>query len=533
MSLNVKILLLVSFIMVLVMALIVANIHVGTDLMTGRLEREVNRMISEALGESLEDLLFRQESENQAEQLASLRRRLEDTRLLHSWIVVEPLPRTDVGKEADRKGIRYANRYMSKRLLLWDRDYAIQDFVFTDPDDFDIPVVASYAERNMSVDLIEEAVQSREPRSVDTAVAIPLFGRRLGAPDQEPDILWVLFGQTLPVEESIFDLRPKFYRTLFWVMTLGTLLLLVMIFILLNRFVQRPLDKLVDEFKRVERGEYTHELRSSGRSAEFDRLTQAFEAMREKLRGSREELEREVDDATSRARAAMRDLMLAQRMNALGVLAAGVAHEINNPLGGMINAARTIARAEGLDDKTRDYLDLIQDGLRRVEEIVQRILVFSHQREAPGDKFLVADAVTRARQLVDYRMRGQSVAFEMDVQPADLDRAGSLNDFVQVFLNLFTNSLDAMPEGGSLTVRGRRDGATDIISVTDTGKGMTEAELQSVFDLFFTTKPPGQGTGLGMAIVYNVMKNYGGRVDVTSMPGQGTTIELIFEPADA
>jgi signal transduction histidine kinase len=233
---------------------------------------------------------------------------------------------------------------------------------------------------------------------------------------------------------------------------------------------------------------------------------------------------------TAREREELQRAQLAQteKMVAVGTLAAGVAHEVNNPLAGVLASIENM-RDNPDDEEMRDrYLQLIADGLKRIERTVANLLNFSRPREITLERTSVNHNLRHVVELVGYQLRAAGVEVEMDL---DSDPATVLADHFQMeqlFLNLVLNALDAMREGGTLYLRTRVRGGKVIAEVRDTGHGIPAEVRDRIFDPFFTTREMGEGTGLGLAVSGSIVAAHGGRIELETSPGRGTTFRVIM-----
>ncbi|NNN04352.1 MAG: PAS domain-containing protein [Elusimicrobia bacterium] len=237
--------------------------------------------------------------------------------------------------------------------------------------------------------------------------------------------------------------------------------------------------------------------------------------------------EQRLAAAYENLQSAQKKLLQSQKMAAVGQLAGGVAHEINNPLGVILGFAQTVCRGLSEGDALSFPLKSIEREALRCRRLVQDLLVFS--RTSSGEHFTetdVNDAIQASLSLLKPRAKIENVA--INVVPANgLPRIrGNVNQLQQVLLNLAGNSMDAMPKGGRLDLLTRlsdkRPGHVEIV-VRDTGDGIPEAIRSKVFEPFFTTKEVGKGTGLGLALVYEIVQKHGGAVELESEVGKGTT----------
>jgi PAS domain S-box-containing protein len=215
-----------------------------------------------------------------------------------------------------------------------------------------------------------------------------------------------------------------------------------------------------------------------------------------------------------------------EKLSAIGQLAAGVAHELNNPLGVILGFAQTLSQKTDDGDPLALPLRSIARESLRCKELVQNLLTFSRQDRKTLEPLELTSAVSGALMLVDTQARIRGVELRRELGAAELMVLGNANQIQQIVINLCTNALDATPRGGAVTVlcgRREQDGrAWARVEVRDTGAGIPAAIRQKIFDPFFTTKDPGKGTGLGLSLVYELVNHHHGRLDFTSEEGRGT-----------
>jgi len=239
------------------------------------------------------------------------------------------------------------------------------------------------------------------------------------------------------------------------VMALGTALLLLNAVVFTNRFVLRPLGALVEASNRVAQGDFSKKIAEGETYDEMGRMIRAFNLMIDKIADYHGRLQKDIQTAQGRIANTERRLFAAQRLSATGTLAAGIAHEINNPLGGMINAARVLREGKLDSAKQAEYLELILDGLERVRTIVQRMLQFRPRAFEPQPVQLQT-AVDRAIAFMEHRAKAKEVAIRNELPP-DLPLVnGDPLELQQAFLNILMNAVDASVMGeGMVTVYGR------------------------------------------------------------------------------
>jgi two-component system NtrC family sensor kinase len=225
----------------------------------------------------------------------------------------------------------------------------------------------------------------------------------------------------------------------------------------------------------------------------------------------------------------------AEKLAAVGQLAAGVMHEINNPLATIAACAEslTLALADRPDvAREADYLKLIDDEVHRCKRIVDTLLDFSRPKPSQKEPTDVNAVIRQTLFLLKHHPRFKEIRVNTDLDPEiGLDVRGNSEQLVQVFMSLLINAMDAMGERGTVTIRTRRGRSLAeavIAEVGDEGHGIPRSEVKKIFEPFYTTKAPGRGTGLGLSIVYSIVTEHGGRIEVDSTPGKGTTFRILL-----
>jgi signal transduction histidine kinase len=326
---------------------------------------------------------------------------------------------------------------------------------------------------------------------------------------------------------------------------LSTLLLSAGTFFALRRFVLDPVAQLARGARQVEAGDFSVRIPEPATRDEIAELVGVFNSMTERVQGFNAHLAAEVERATQQARRAEAAAMTQRRLAAMGELAAGIAHEINNPLGGLLNAVETLERGSVDEAKRKRYLELLSGGLERIGRIVGQLLRFTPRRTRPELMSLVGP-VKDAIDLVRHRAERAQVELVLcnarePVSPEQWERAfadlppvlGEVGEFGQAVLNLLVNALDALEgrpanrtEPARIEVRLSHAGGQVALEVCDNGPGVDAAQLERLADLFYTTKEVGKGTGLGLSIVHQVIASHGGRLELSSPPGGGFKVTI-------
>jgi len=237
-----------------------------------------------------------------------------------------------------------------------------------------------------------------------------------------------------------------------------------------------------------------------------------------------------LDDITQRVR--LEDQMVqTEKLTSLGLLAAGVAHEVNTPLAVISNYIQMLAKQIPADDPRQKTIERIVKQTFRASEIVNNLLNFSRTGGAEPVTIDLNAILEETLSLVQHPFKTAQVSVVRNYAEKLPPVLGSATRLQQVFLNLFMNARDAMPNGGMLEVRtGAHNGSVEI-EVSDTGIGIPSEHIHRIFDPFFTTKATGRGTGLGLSVSYGIIKEHAGKVDVRSTPGKGTSFRLEFPVA--
>ncbi|MDX6695570.1 MAG: hypothetical protein QOF02_3173, partial [Blastocatellia bacterium] len=244
------------------------------------------------------------------------------------------------------------------------------------------------------------------------------------------------------------------------------------------------------------------------------------------------------EEITARVEA-NRAVARAEKLAAVGRLAAGVVHEINNPLATISACAEALesrAKEGAFDDSPesedlREYLALIRSEAFRCKMITNGLLDFSRTRAGEHAPVDVSGVIETAARLVAHQKRGERVEIVTEVSDDVAVISGDEGQLQQAVIALSTNAIDAMPDGGRLRLGARNEEGHVLIEVSDNGHGIAPENLTKIFDPFFTTKEVGRGTGLGLAVCYGIVTEHGGRLDVQSAIGKGTTFTISLPAA--
>ncbi|MCA8971122.1 MAG: HAMP domain-containing histidine kinase [Planctomycetes bacterium] len=388
--------------------------------------------------------------------------------------------------------------------------------------------------RERIFEALDQAIRERRAKRVAGGLCMPIEG-------QDGDVVGGGWFLPHPIPEPRMPVRSLLMTFGIAIATLGAFL-----YFGLDKWVLQPLGLLGDTAREFEEGHLEGSPRIPANAApELVRVINAFDRAGKQISRHREELATAVEVATARARQRERELVLSQRLAAIGTLAAGISHEINNPLAAMMNAVRRLRRSPRAEDEK--WLELVDEGLLRIGKIVRRTLDFA-PRSATPIPFRPAEAIDRARDLVAHRLQRDGIDFGFDDATAPDDLVlGDSHEMSQVFLNLFLNSADAIEDGG------RKDGSIHVtvrtmtdedglrvlrVLVEDNGPGASAETIERLFDPFYSTKGATANTeklssGLGMSISYAIVEQHGGTMRVRSRPGEGFVAEIDLPQASS
>jgi two-component system NtrC family sensor kinase len=335
--------------------------------------------------------------------------------------------------------------------------------------------------------------------------------------------------------EALDSQLAELQRTTLTVGILISLALVGVVAFYTRRYVTKPVARLMEGTQRVAEGNLRQDI-PVDTSTELGALEHAFNDMAHAVAKARAErlavlqsLEQKVEERTAQLKSAQSRMVQSEKLSSLGRLAASIAHEINNPLAGILTYAKLIIRTlEGKDDDPArvtavKHLRLVQRETERCTAIVRNLLDFARERPLTPKTIGVQGAIDEALMLVSHQAKLQDIAIDKDMKAVGLVHA-DFGQLRQAFINIIINACDAMAGGGRLAVRTRDGDATVNIEFADTGCGVPPEHLNKILDPFFTTKE--KGTGLGLSVVYGIVERHHGQVEIESEVGKGTTVRI-------
>jgi signal transduction histidine kinase len=343
---------------------------------------------------------------------------------------------------------------------------------------------------------------------------------------------------------------------------------------LLSRVLVKPIKDLVRLTQKISEGDFSQKIEVTSKN-EIGQLIGSFNRMIERLKENQESLENyleSLESANRQLKQAQEELIRTEKLASIGRFAAGVAHEVGNPLGAILGYT-SILEKEGMDrEESKDYLKRIEKEIERINRIVRELLDFARPSKFEIKEVEINKVIESTLSLLSYQKTFKNIETQLDMQPDLPVIKGDESQLSQVFINIILNAIDAMPTGGTLAIqtgihlvgnldsdrlqriyprrrksdpmesdysRMRRTNPLDAffkkfsegnrlvrIRISDTGVGIKKEDLENIFDPFFTTKAPDKGTGLGLSVSLRIVESLGGQIRVESEVGKGTTFEV-------
>ncbi|NOX54008.1 MAG: HAMP domain-containing protein [Planctomycetes bacterium] len=322
--------------------------------------------------------------------------------------------------------------------------------------------------------------------------------------------------------------------------TVSTIVICVLVSLFIQKSVTRPVQRLVECTRRVAQGDLNCTIEAKGNDELAD-LARSFTKMTEDLRKARAELsnwarklEEEVENKTRDLKLAQAQIVRSEKLSSIGLLAAGVAHELNSPLTGILTYAHLLAKRIPDGSQEKEDLRVIIDQTERCATIIRQLLDFSRENSPEKKSQDVHAVLEQAIALVEHLALFHNIEIQRDFDSAVPKVFIDAGQMQQVFLNLLVNAGEAMPAGGRLVIETRAsvfssdEPSRQEIQIVfrDTGVGIPPEHLDKIFDPFFTSKEVGEGTGLGLAVSYGIVERHGGTITVQSELGKGSVFTI-------
>jgi hypothetical protein len=386
------------------------------------------------------------------------------------------------------------------------------------------------------------------------------------------------FQIEVPIEDLMISLLES-KKVILITIVLDALVLIIFGSFLLSRILVKPIKDLVQLTRKISEGDFSQKIEVTSKN-EIGQLIGSFNRMIERLRANQESLENyleSLESAHNQLKQAQEELIRTEKLASIGRFAAGVAHEVGNPLGAILGYT-SILQKDGMDrEESKDYLKRIEKEIERINQIVRELLNFARPSKFEITDVKINKVIESTLSLLSYQKDFKNIETQLNLQPDLPMIKGDESQLSQVFINIILNAIDAMPNGGMLSIqtkihfmenmavdrlqriypRRRRSDPMESdyshlrmadpfaallkkfsegdrlvqIRISDTGIGIKKEDLENIFDPFFTTKAPDKGTGLGLSISLRIVESLGGEIKVESEEGKGTTFEVYFPVA--
>ena len=395
--------------------------------------------------------------------------------------------------------------------------------------------------------------------------------------------LWIqgrMFGG-VQLEVPIGDIMTQLLesqRVILVSIVLDALVLIAFGSFLLSRVLVTPLKDLVQLTQKISEGDFDQKIEVTSKN-EIGQLIASFNRMIDRLKENQESLQNYLDSlesANTKLKQAQEELVRSEKLASIGRFAAGVAHEVGNPLGAILGYTSILERDGVEREEAKDYLRRIEKEIERINRIVRELLDFARPSKFEIRLIQVNPLIENTLSLLSYQKNFKNIETILDLQ-ADLPPIkGDESQLSQVLINIILNAVDAMPSGGTLTIqsasrvvehavpsvfprpyapRRRKGDPAEMdysrmrkpdplsalltkfsrgdhlvkIRISDTGMGIKKEDIERIFDPFFTTKPPDKGTGLGLSVSLGIVESMGGEIKVESEVGKGSAFEIFFQ----
>ena len=338
------------------------------------------------------------------------------------------------------------------------------------------------------------------------------------------------------VEESMAD----FQRTVMFFTITTSFTFIILGSLLLTRYLVKPLERVIKATEDITEGYFSPDLEPTGRN-EIGTLSTSLSRMADKLREDRNRIEQYVqslEESNKQLKKAQDEVLRSEKLASVGKLAAGVAHEIGNPIGIILGYIDILRNNMNQQEENYDILKRVENEIMRIDKIIRELLCFSRPRKVSLHPIHVNSLIEEATSLISHQKSFHSIELELGLQEGLPLIMGDEQQFQQVIINLLINAMNAMPEGGRLIINSERYSDVEDpshtslnqsgvkISIKDTGIGIPGENINEIFDPFFTTKDPGKGTGLGLSVSLRIIESFGGKISVESSPGEGTEFTI-------
>jgi len=322
----------------------------------------------------------------------------------------------------------------------------------------------------------------------------------------------------------------------------GTIFLTFSLAIIIALFVtillNRPLKKISTGIKEISRGNLDYRISLNSKDefgtivAQFNNMSSRLDVAYKEIKDWSDNLNKKVEDKNEELKKIYEQVVQIEKLASLGKLSATVAHELNNPLEGILTYSKLIAKkldkenSDGRHDSLLKFLRLISDETSRCGRIVKDLLLFSHKEEGIFANFNVREIIEKSLMIINHHFEINKVKVVENFPPEPIIINCDRQRIEQALISVSINGIEAMPEGGTLTVSLSSEKSNCVIRIADQGRGIQDKDLPNIFEPFYTTKNAIKGTGLGLAVVYGIVQQHKGNVTVEETSERGTIFKI-------
>ncbi len=289
--------------------------------------------------------------------------------------------------------------------------------------------------------------------------------------------------------------------------------------------VLTPVKKLVQATNAIMQGDYKHKIEARSKD-EIGHLARKFDEMRRTLKQKMQELQEQnvqLQTALKKLEVTQEELVRTEKLAATGKITAQLSHELNNPIHNIQSCLETAQKRLNQNNAAREFIDLAHQEVLRIGKLVREMLNFYQPKITKKQPVQIQQILEEIIKTVQHLIMERNIQFSTKFEPDLPIIYASRDQLKQVFLNLIFNAMEAMPEGGRLSISAFQDTQYLCVSIKDTGCGIPPENLNKIFDAFFTTKAQTSGVGLGLSVSYGIVKSHGGNIEVESQPNQGSS----------
>ncbi|RMF55453.1 MAG: sensor histidine kinase [Calditrichaeota bacterium] len=337
-----------------------------------------------------------------------------------------------------------------------------------------------------------------------------IYIRQLYAPIMEGRLGYLLLG----LNETNIKTKGEHLAVILIGMVMGFLFLGIVGAIGFSSYITHPIYEILDGFRRFVPGKHLPQL-AIRTNDELMLLGEGFQQMMER-----------ISALDQQSRQTQLKMMETEKLASVGILASGIAHEINNPIAGIeLCLHRLLKNPGGFDAKQREYLESISESTQHIKSIVGNLLDYSHHADFKTESLNLKEVVEFAIRLVQFRLQKNQIRLQCELPNKPFRVRGGKAQLIQVVVNCLLNAIDAVERQGNISLSLTENSNQYVLNISDDGCGIPEDIVKQIFDPFFTTKG-NRGTGLGLYVSYNIIKVHNGTISVTSKPGEGTTVTI-------